>query len=177
MNKTSRNKAEDGMFFNEVKTMYRVFLIIVCILNFACNDNKAKNTTVATPPPPKYYFYPKANVYFDTVNKDYIFLGSDGATWTSGKQIPAAMHSMMDKSVLLDTFSQPVWRDNENHRLIYSAVLYATPADTIEKEEPPLVLQPPVNPDSDKKKEKKGLRKFLDKIFGKKKKDQEADEN
>lgn len=154
--------------------MLRSFvLIVICFSFFTCNDNKAE-TVVAAPPPPKYYFYPKANVYFDTVNKDYLFLGSDGQTWTTGKEIPAAMQSMMDKSVLLDSFSQPVWRDNQNHRLIYSAALYATPEDTVErKPTPPPVAHVPDNKGGDEKKEKKGLRKFLDKIFGKKKKDKE----
>ena len=155
--------------------MRSYLLMIFCFLCFACGDNKVKNTTVAVPPTPKYYFYPKANVYFDTVNKDYLFLGSDGVTWTSGKEIPAAMHSMMDKSVLLDTFTQPVWKDNQNHRLIYSAVLYRSPNDTVEKKPAVVEQKPTVTADTvEKKKEKKGLRKFLDKIFGKKKKDKEA---
>ena len=155
--------------------MRSYFLLMICFLAFACGESEVKSKAVAAPPPPpKYYYYPKANVYFDTVNKDYIFLGSDGATWTSGKAIPAAMQSMMDKSVLLDTFSQPVWKDNQNHRLIYSAVLYRSPNDTIEKKPEPVVLKPAPGPDSvGEKKEKKGLRKFLDKLFGKKKKDKE----
>ena len=98
-------------------------------------------------------------------------MGSDGQTWTTGKEIPAAMQSMMDKSVLLDSFSQPVWKDNQNHRLIYSAALYATPEDTIERKPPPVAKAPEKKEES--KKEKKGLRKFLDKIFGKKNKDKE----
>ncbi|RYF84504.1 MAG: hypothetical protein EON98_09010 [Chitinophagaceae bacterium] len=149
--------------------MRSLFVIWLLALFVSCNDNKAEQSKVSAPPPPppKYSFYPKANVYFDTVNKDYIFLGSDGRTWTSGKEIPAAMQSMMDKSVLLDTFSQPVWKDNQNHRLIYSAALYATPNDTIERKPPPPVVQKPAD---SVKKEKKGLAKFLDKIFGKKKK-------
>jgi hypothetical protein len=153
--------------------MRSIFVFFICLSLFACNDNKAEEKTVA-PPPPKYYFYPKANVYFDTVNKDYVFMSSDGKTWTTEKQIPAAMQSMMDKSVFLDSFSQPIWKDNQNHRLIYSVALYATPEDTIErKPPPPPVVQAPVNTDSSVKKEKKGLRKFLDKLFGRKKKDKE----
>lgn len=148
---------------------------MICLSVLSCSNNKAEQTAPASPSP-IYYFYPKANVYFDTVNRDYVFLGSDGRTWTSEKEIPAAMQSMMDKSVLLDSFSSPVWKDNQNHRLIYSAVLYASPEDTIErKPEPPPVAQAPDNGDSGEKKEKKGLRKFLDKLFGKKKKEKEEE--
>lgn len=154
--------------------MMRCLVILgSCFLWFACSDNKAEETPSA-PPPPVYYFYPKANVYFDTVNKDYLFLGGDGSTWASGKAIPAAMQSMMDKSVLLDTFSQPVWKDNQNHRLIYSAALYAKPEDTIERKPPPPPVVP--KPVDTVKKEKKGLGKFLDKLFGKKKKKEEKKE-
>ena len=158
--------------------MRSYFLLIVCFLAVACGESEVKSKAVAAPPPPKYYYYPKANVYFDTVNKDYVFLGSDGVTWTSGKEIPAAMQSMMDKNIFLDSFSQPVWKDNQNHRLIYSAVLYRSPNDTVEKKPEPAVQKPVANTDTTtQKKEKKGLRKFLDKIFGKKKKDKEAEEN
>ena len=151
--------------------MWRSFLVLSgFVFLLSCNDNKAEEKVEPPPPPPKYYFYPKANVYFDTVNKTYIFLGSDGRTWTSEKEIPAAMQSMMDKSIFLDTASQPVWKDNQNHRLIYSAVLYASPADTIEEAPPVIVQQAP--PEVEKK-EKKGLGKFFDKLFGKKKKNKD----
>lgn len=155
--------------------MRSYFLIVFSVFFFACTDNKAERTTVAVPLPSKYFFYPKANVYFDTVNKDYLFLGSDGS-WVTEKQIPAAMQAMMDKSVLLDTFSQPIWKDNANHKLIYSAVLYASPDDTVEKKPAP-VIKKPVNADTTVKKERKGLRKFIDKIFSRKNKDKEAEGN
>ncbi|HYO22969.1 MAG TPA: hypothetical protein VER36_11235, partial [Flavisolibacter sp.] len=74
-------------------------------------------------------------------------------------------------SVLLDTFQQPVWKDNEIHRLVYSAALYASPRDTVEEPEP--VVQRPASSEPEVKKEKKGLRKFLDKIFGRKKKNED----
>ena len=152
-----------------------VFFLGIILFSFSCNDNKAEKRVIGPPPPPIYYFYPKANIYFDTVNKDYVFLSNDGKNWISQKQIPAAMQSMMDKSVLLDSFSQPVWKDNQNHKLIYSAVLYASPTDTIEKTDPKVAVQKPTgNPAPDtvaEKKEKKGLRKFFEKLFGKKKGD------
>lgn len=149
--------------------MRRYFFLLLTVFYFACTDNKAEEP-LAAPPSPKYYFYPKANVYFDTVNKNYLFQGSEGK-WVTEKQIPAMMQAMMDKSVLLDTFQQPVWKDNEIHRLVYSAALYASPRDTVEEPEP--VVQRPASSEPEVKKEKKGLRKFLDKIFGRKKKNED----
>jgi hypothetical protein len=148
--------------------MMRSFLAILLVFIFyACNNNKAEKTVVTTPPP-KYYFYPRANVYYDSANKDFVYLSNDGKTWQAEKQIPAAMQVLLDKNILIDTPAQPVWKDNERHKLIYSALLYASPADTqAVKEEKPLVKEVP----KEVKKEKKGLGKFLDKIFGRKKKD------
>lgn len=129
---------------------------------------------MAPPPPlpsPEYYFYPKANVYFDSVNKTYVFLGNDGKTWQQEKQIPAVMQVLMDKNVFISKPSSPVWKDNENHKLVYSALLYAAPADTQEAKKPVIVFTPPPVKDAVvKKKEHKGLRRLFDKIFGRKKK-------
>jgi hypothetical protein len=148
--------------------MMRTFsALIIYFFCFACSNNKAeKPVTIPPPPPPKYFFYPKANVYFDTVNKDYLFLTTDGKSWQSVKQIPAAMHVLMDKNVLIDSPLQPVWKDNERHKLVYSALLYASPSDTQEKKPVPVIKEAP----KEVKKEKKGLAKFFDKIFGRKKK-------
>jgi hypothetical protein len=154
---------------NKMSKLLSFLLLIFCC---ACNDNKAEKA-VAPPPPPKYYFFPKANVYFDTVNKDYLFLTNEGKVWTSAKQIPDVVQSMMDKSIVIDSPSTPVWKDNENHKLVYSALLYASPNDTVQKKES--AVQKPVNPDSVKK-EKKGLGKLLDRIFGRKKKDKPEEE-
>jgi hypothetical protein len=152
--------------------MRRVFLFSVLLLCFACNNDKTEKSSAsahqALPPPPEYYFFPKANVYFDSVNKDYVFLGNDGRTWTTQKQIPAAVQAMMDKSVRIDSPLQPVWKDNINHRLIYSAALYASPSDTVQKKEPLPVTKPADS--STKEVRKSGIRRFFDKLFGKKKK-------
>lgn len=151
------------------------FTLALTAVLFACSDNKAEKLAAAVhppaPPAPKYYFFPKANVYVDSVNRDYVFLSGDGKTWTTEKQIPAVVHGLMDKSILIDSPPQPVWKDNENHRLVYSAVLYATPADTVEKKERRVVAKAEAPDTAEKKERKGGLRRFFDKLFGKKNKD------
>jgi hypothetical protein len=141
---------------------------MLLFFGYACANHKAETVKAAETQrsSPDYYFFPKANVYFDSANKEYLFMAGDSSSWISEKQIPAVMLAMMDKSVRIDSPQQPVWQDNQNHRLIYSAVLYASPTDTVEKKEPkPAVKIEMVQ----KKKEKKGLAKFFSKIFGKKK--------
>src|ERR671913_386013 len=116
--------------------MIKFFALLLFVFCFACTNKKAETIVAATPAPsPKYYFFPKANVYFDSVNKDYLFLTNESKTWSTAKQIPDVMQSMMDKSVLIDSPSNPVWKDNQNHKLVYSALLYASPNDTVKKKE------------------------------------------
>ncbi|HEU4903309.1 MAG TPA: hypothetical protein VFT06_10965, partial [Flavisolibacter sp.] len=95
----------------------RFLLLLFSFLLFACGNKEEKKKTPA-PVPPQYYYYPRANVYFDSANKDYVFLANDGITWQTAKQIPNVVQGLMDKSVLIPNPPQPVWKDNEQHKLI-----------------------------------------------------------
>lgn len=153
--------------------LFFFFLLVAC-------NNKAEEGKPESPAilPPQYYYFPRANVYVDSANKDYLFLANDGKTWQTAKQIPAAMQVMMDKSVLIEKPTQPVWQDNENHRLVYSALLYATASDTTRKAPPKpkeAASKPAADSAKEAGKERKGLRKFFDKLFGKNKKDRHKD--
>ncbi|HEV7329688.1 MAG TPA: hypothetical protein VGN63_01510 [Flavisolibacter sp.] len=156
--------------------------IILLFLLTSCNQGAGEENTdegEATAPH-QYYYFPKANVYIDSANNEYVFLANDGKTWQTAKQIPSAMQALMDKNVFIENPSEPVWEDNENHRLVYSALLYATPNDTTKKEvpKPTVSTQPKPSKDTvaETEKERKGLRKFFDKIFGKKKNKHKAEE-
>src|SRR5215218_7557781 len=107
-------------------------ILFFSLILFACGNGEEEKKTPATLPP-QYYYYPRANVYFDSANKDYLFAANDGTSWQTAKQIPNIVQGLMDKSVFISNPPQPVWKDNEQHRLIYSAVLYATPEDTVAK--------------------------------------------
>lgn len=155
-----------------------IFAFLFIFLMAACNqDAEESRVEGVETKAPLYYYFPKANVYIDSANSDYIFLGNDGKSWQTAKQIPAAMQALMDKNVFIEYPSQPVWQDNESHRLVYSALLYATPNDTTKKVAPKSTVIRPVAKDTvEEKKERKGLGKFLNKIFGKKKKEQKNEE-
>lgn len=158
----------------------RFLLLVFSFCLIACKDDQKAAPPKVDTLPPQYYYFPRANVYFDSANKDYLFLTADSSAWQSSKQIPAVVHSMMDKSVLIENPSQPVWKDNDKHKLVYSALLYATPNDTIEKKEPPKPLaDTPKKTEEEVKPPKKrsGVRRFLDKIFGGKKKKDTAEGN
>lgn len=156
-------------------------MMFVVLFFFACGGNKPPEPEEAVVLPAQYYYYPRANVYFDSANKEYLFLTADSSAWEKAKQIPAAMQSLLDKSVYIPEPSQPVWKDNDKHKLVYSALLYATPNDTVEKKPVPKVVATrpdtttPVVDSANEANQKKrsGVRRFLDKLFGglKKKKD------
>lgn len=101
-------------------------------------------------------------------------MATEGGAWQSAKQIPAVVQGLMDKSVLVPNPPQPVWKDNENHKLLYSALLYATPNDTVVKKQiPKPVAKQKIPEEKEKKKDRKGLRRFIDKIFSGIKKDKQ----
>ena len=154
----------------------RFLLLFSLLILLACNNEKKEEKKPVTLPP-QYYYYPRANVYFDSANKDYLFVTTDGKTWQTAKQIPNVVQGLMDKGIFIPNPSQPVWKDNEQHKLIYSSVLYAVPGDTVAKKEPP---KPEIKaPDTlvvKEKKDRKGLRKFVDKIFSIFKKDKKKED-
>ncbi len=126
-----------------------------------------------------YYFYPKANVYFDTTAGNYIFLGEDG-NWQTSIKLPADKQSLLEKNIIINNPELPVWKNNDVHKLLYSATLYSTAADFKEEEKIALSNKKdlPIEKAEEKDKDNKtGIGKFFNKIFkGKKdRKQKEAD--
>ncbi len=163
--------------------MNRLLFFSAMLFLMACSNSQTETQPEEAPAlPPQYFYYPKANVYFDSANRNYIFQSNDSLAWQTTKQIPAVVQALMDKGVLVQNPPDPVWRHNETHRLVYSAVLYATPGDTVVKKK---VVRPVRKVDTTTTtdttavavKERKGLGKLLNKIFGgnKKKKEESAD--
>lgn len=165
-----------------IHSMNRLSLFFgVLVFLVACTNSQPESKEDEKPSlPPYYFYYPKANVYFDSTNKDYFFQSNDGLSWQTAKQIPAVVLALMDKGVMIQNPPDPVWRDNESHRLVYSAVLYATPDDTLVKKKVDKPVRKPVIPIFDSSatietKERKGLEKLLNKIFGRDKKKKQSD--
>lgn len=149
-------------------------IVLFALSIVGCNDNDKAAEQKTARLSPQYFYFPRANVYFDSANKEYLFLATDSSDWQTAKQIPNVMQGLMDKSIYIETPSQPVWKDNEKHRLIYSSLLYATAEDTVQKKEVPKpIAKAPVDTVVAEKKPK-GIKKVFGKIFGifkKKKKD------
>lgn len=149
---------------------FRIFFL--SFLLFACNNSDQPAEQKLAKLQPQFFYFPRANVYFDSANKEYIFLANDSTGWQTAKQIPNVMQGLMDKSAYIQNPPQPVWADNEKHKLVYSALLYATAQDTVAKKPVPKPVAPlPVADTLAKEKKRKGIKKLVDKIFGIFKKD------
>lgn len=150
--------------------------ILALPLSYCSSKKKAEPPDTE---PRKVYYYPKANVYFDTKMQEYFYFDSVGMTWQENKNLPDSIRGRLEKNVVLDKEVPPVWKNNEQHRLVYSATLYATKEDFKEKEPEPIAS---TSPDSQKTgpqansgdaepgtEKESGLKRFFRKLFGKKK--------
>lgn len=145
----------------------------------ACNEveEEKQGTTI--------FYYPKPNVYYDVEEKQYFFFSDDNKEWRTEKNLEAFQKDSLGKNVVIENPSQPVWKDNEHHRLVYGAALYTSAVDLQRKyyedsvnslpKPPPVIIKKDTSLISNEQdeevtdNEKKGLKKFLDRVFKKKK--------
>jgi hypothetical protein len=157
--------------------MIRPVLIVIILFITACNH---KPGTVKISLVHGYFYYPKPNVYYDTTEKSFIYFDSTIANWKKGS-LPASLASDLGKSVLVTNPSNPVWNNNKEDRLMYSATLYADSGDFKKhssKETTEAIPKQNNNAGEDnsssgeeagKKKEHHKVGDFLRRIFGRKK--------
>jgi hypothetical protein len=130
------------------------------------------------------YYYPKANIYYDVASYQYVFFDSTEKIWKQTKKISEEQKLSLGERATIAKPATPVWKNNADDKLVYSMNLYSSRSDLKEKfytdsinSLPKKVLLPakprdtvatPAN--TDEAKPKKGLKKFFDKLFGKKEK-------
>ncbi|MGZ5189635.1 MAG: hypothetical protein ACXWCZ_01380, partial [Flavisolibacter sp.] len=122
-----------------------------------------------------FYYYPKANVYFNKTENNYVFPDENG-TWKVAKDLPQTKSSVLDKKVDLNSASIDIWKENEKHRMVYAVALYAEHSDLTQppaekySPSPALPKADTVELKNETNKEQ-GLKGFINKIFKKKKND------
>jgi hypothetical protein len=166
-----------GTFF-EYKILMKIFFafLVVCILGYILyrtipgkSDETNKIKTV--------YFYPKTNVYYQVGTGKYIFFDEEGKAWKQTKNFSEEQKLSLGEKAVIENPPTPVWKNNAEDRLIYSANLYSSPADIKEKFHSDSINSLPpkpvvrrdstiAKPPQEEQKPKSGLRKFLDKLFG-----------
>jgi len=124
-----------------------------------------------------FYYYPKPNVYYNRETKQYAFVTPEG-TWQTGNNLPFAVALESEKKVALTGPYPEIWKNNERHRMVYAASLYASASDLRQPPAKVATVQP-VKPkelegsEEDVKKES-GVKRFFKKLFKKKKGDSTA---
>ncbi len=155
-----------------LKVLIGVMILVVALVGFSTKKEKyfLKSDRPATPH--TYYYYPKANFYYDSTDGEYICWDSTEADWKKTDKLPVQQVDM-GKTVRIGQASEPVWKENQHHRLIYSVTLYSEPEDfkreekmdDRERTKSNVVIKP------EKAEKKTGVRKFFERIFPPKKKD------
>ena len=125
------------------------------------------------------YYYPKSNVYYDGRTGRYIYFSAEEDKWVQATSFTEEQKLSLGERALIDSPAAPVWKNNATDRMIYSVSLYA-PSDLSKKfvedsisnlprKKEPVIARKDMKVTKDSVKEKSGLGKLLDKIFGKKK--------
>ncbi len=101
--------------------MKRILLFVkalVCLtfVFIACN-NKTKTAS-------QFYYYPKANMYYEIAEKNYVYSLDSGKTWLNIKDTTGKEPLTLGKKVLLTSKTDSIWKENEVHRKLYSGNLY-----------------------------------------------------
>lgn len=126
------------------------------------------------------WYYPKSNIYYTDGDGKYYYLG-DGEKWVSTTTLSEEQKSVLGDKVLIAQPQDPVWKNNDEHRMIYSVSLYTSAPDIKKKyyedslNSLPKKMPPTAKTDKEEKPEAhtSGLKKFFEKIFKGKKKEKE----
>jgi len=166
-----------GTLFEYLLTMksFIVFLAI-CLLGYfvyktiSRRDDEANSVKTV-------YFYPKANVYYQVGTGKYMFFDDEKKSWKQTKDFSEEQKLSLGEKAVIENPPSPVWKNNAEDRLVYSANLYSSPTDLKEKFHSDSISSLPPKPvirrdtsiakaTVEDQKPRSGIRKFFDKLFG-----------
>ena len=140
------------------------------MLCLGCAEKKAKQN--------EFYYYPDMNLYYDVAKNNFIYSLDGGVIWDTIDAKSGNIPTTLGDKIVLNSTSDSIWNDNKLHREKYGGYIYnvidddspdTSAATTVTEKK--IVIKPtsPVIKEEEKTKERKGLGKLLNKIFGKKK--------
>lgn len=146
--------------------------IAFLIINTSCNNTNTEKQV-------EFYYYPKSNVYYNVEKNAYLYSLNGGKSWEnlilSSEDPPATL----GEKIVLYSATDSIWKDNEAHRKLYAGVLYnvatndstttAVASHVTERRSSRKFKSQDAGTDETVKKEKP-LRRFFNRIFGKRKK-------
>lgn len=158
-----------------------LFFLFVCIIAFAAG------CTPGTGSSEKYevYYFPEKNAYYDLRTTSYYYSLDSAATWDSLKYQGSDYGAALGAKVALDNQPLLPFANNDSHRKTYNGILLNLVnsrtrllawQDSLKRLRPvPMAKVKEIReegqevPEESEEKPKKGIKKFFDKIFGKKK--------
>ena len=165
-------------------TTFTVTVLYLClwVVIGACSSNE---TAPASDETAELYYYPAKNIYLDEERRYYYYSLDGGTTWDSVMSKGADANNALGNRVPVMRGEGATWSNNETDRrkhnglqlnIINDYTIALSKTDSIKRVKSMVTTKPAVA----KVKEeaappKKGIKKFFNKIFGKKKK--AADEN
>lgn len=144
--------------------------ITLCLIFFACAQKKAA--------PRQFYYYPDLNLYFDVAANNYLYSLDGAVTWDSIHAEASNFSTHLGDKILITADTDSIWKDNTRHRDKYGGYIYnimiddstdTSGKDVVTEREIVKKKGSVVKKDEEKIKERKGLGKLLNRIFGKKK--------
>lgn len=161
------------MKFSTTFTVTVLYLCLVAV-NTSCRGKNAQQ-------PNDLFYYPAKNVYYDSQQAMFYYSLNGAGSWDSvpaGQSLPAGI---LGERVPIQRTGENVWAANEDDRKKYNgtlinivndATLSLTRADSMRRVKAIIAAKPKQDEPVVEKEEppKKGLKKFFNKLFGKKKK-------
>lgn len=160
-----------------MKTVVLFIIMVVSIQLFllSCQSNNKQDEEEDY----QFYYYPKKNVYYNVGKKNFLYSLDGGKTWDSLINSSDKEPATLGEKIIVYSSGNDVYKDNAAHRKLYNGRSYnIIGADTALATAAPEVTERKVQKRKTEVKPKeeekvKGLKKFLNKIFGKKNKKKE----
>ena len=155
-----------------MNSFFTFLRVVVCVwimfVYTSCKNNNEEKLS-------EYYYYPSTNMYFDVAKNNYIFSLDGSKTWDTIDATTQNEGVALGEKLVIKAWPDSLLINNEVHRKTYGGLLYdVLDGDTSEVSATEVVTEKVVKAKPLKKegeeKPKKGLGKFLSKIFGKKNK-------
>lgn len=141
------------------------------VVQLSCNNTSVQQQAT-------FYYYPKSNVYFDVAKQVYLYSLNGGKSWEALSINSPNPPATLGDRVVIYSATDSIWKDNEAHRKQYAGVLYnisndsasASLAGPASERKIAKKYKPQTSVANDNVKKEKPLRRFFNRLFGKRKK-------
>ncbi len=145
-------------------------VISLAVITLSCNQQQARGKY-------EFQYYPSVNMYFDVAQQQYIYSLDSARTWNTLKGTTEEKAASLGTPATVYSDEKEIWKLNEAHRQQYNGTIFNVAGNSSvagNLDEPVAerkVQKKAVRKSAPAVKERKGLGKFLQKVFGKKKKE------